>query len=933
MQNNFDLIISINFLFSESNLRPTINPFSNEKLQLAKSNDEKETVDSCAQPVATNTLTETSPTYNLETLDKTLNANQNYLDNIDCDFKSSYIEEMKTVDHQRIAEPKDTFDNHNILQYEKFEWRSKNITDDILNDFDLSQVNDLDFLSDNISLSQIVPSAGIQYDIFKTDAAETNVEKAVSTEDNTKILMDLAKNLSEGTGASLKNVKPSEMKHYTYEKSESIYSTDRSKSLKAKPKVLSVITTNFPEKIIGKKLSTKTSTITSKETVEKTNEDSQQTKITTFFETKQSTFGSSELETITPSISHADDPTYEPSVDISSLNQMPESNDDPSSIKISKVDDKPSFGKSKVGMIVPKSSSEDSKKYPCFFCGKLVVKIARHLEEVHKNEESVKEFSVLKPKSKQRQQIIKVLRNKGVNNYNKNSDSKVMITARRQRADKSRDGFAYISCENCEGTYLKSNIRHHKCVAVDPKNEKKIISRVVEGVKIECRMSEKVSQLLRTKVIHYMKDDVVTATAVYDESIVLYGNFLCDKYQISQLKRMVSARMKLLARVLLKSREYDPEITDFESLLHTKKYPVLEKAIYFISGYDEMKKNFEHPANVTFLATYVRQLSETVKVHHTIEQHDDQVRQIELFLSVFNQLYNAKSAKLVEEQNARNKRLKQDEELPLSEDIQKLLKFLKNTANKNVQKLQTEFDKVAFKQLVEVTAVHIEVFSKKRSGEIQKINIEDVENPRMIECPEVDLKTRKEAKVEMAHFVVRGKKNRTVSVIIRNEVLDWIKVILKHRSTAGVPENNRYLFGLPHPTETEHLVDICKAVSKFAKQCGAQKPELLGGTKLRKQFATQCRQLNLRDDQVQDLANFMGHHKDIHLAHYRKDGANAELQNFAPVLLQLERGKLASVSESGKRDTHKRTIRDDVTTLESSTGIILDNKNKKYSVI
>ena len=214
-----------------------------------------------------------------------------------------------------------------------------------------------------------------------------------------------------------------------------------------------------------------------------------------------------------------------------------------------------------------------------------------------------------------------------------------------------------------------------------------------------------------------------------------------------------------------------------------------------------------------------------------------------------------------------------------------------------------------------MTAVYIVVFSRKRSGEIQKIQIDDIENPRIEECSE--------SKVPMAHFVIRGKKNRAVPVIIRAEVYDWINVILKHRSAAGLAASNRYLFGLPHPTEQDTYVDICKAVSKFAQRCGAKKPELLSGTKLRKQFATQCRQLNLRDDQVQDLANFMGHHKDIHMAHYRKDGANAELLNFGPVLLEMEKGKISGASKSRKKDPYARTEKDHVPTIETHAGISL----------
>ena len=440
---------------------------------------------------------------------------------------------------------------------------------------------------------------------------DANDPKPVSIVDNTKLLMDLAKNLSERKDSSVNN--------FDSQKPGNIHQPNITTPVKAPPKIVSVTEVNYPRQIFEKKFvnSTVSSTITSN-------------------------CLSSE-----PTLSDQNDPTYEPSE--ASINQTIEKKIETSIDETSEaVENELSFGKSKLGMIVPKSST-NTKQYPCCFCKKLVSKLARHLETVHKSEESVKQSAVFKPKHPERIKIIELLRNQGMKEYNKTSTDNIMITARRQRKDKNRDAFAYVPCSKCSEVVLKNNIRHHKCVAEkSEKNGKKIISRVIEGVRLECRMSESASKLLREKVIYYMNDDSVTATAVHDESIVKYGNFLCDKYQLHQLKKMIAARMKLLARVLIQARKYDGTITDFESLLHTTQYQKLEKAIFAIGGYDEMKKTFDSPANVTHLATLVRQLAETVKMDHTIKQNNEQVRQIELFLSVFNQLFNSKAAELVE---------------------------------------------------------------------------------------------------------------------------------------------------------------------------------------------------------------------------------------------------------------------------------------------
>ncbi|XP_072757500.1 uncharacterized protein [Anoplolepis gracilipes] len=75
------------------------------------------------------------------------------------------------------------------------------------------------------------------------------------------------------------------------------------------------------------------------------------------------------------------------------------------------------------------------------------------------------------------------------------------------------------------------------------------------------------------------------------------------------------------------------------------------------------------------------------------------------------------------------------------------------------------------------------------------------------------------------------------------ELVQCIELILKHRKDANVPKKNPYVFGIPSSTK---------------------------GTELRKHIATTCITLNLSENEVDDLANFMGHHEKIHKRHYRQ---------------------------------------------------------------
>ncbi|KAH0563791.1 hypothetical protein KQX54_006515 [Cotesia glomerata] len=70
---------------------------------------------------------------------------------------------------------------------------------------------------------------------------------------------------------------------------------------------------------------------------------------------------------------------------------------------------------------------------------------------------------------------------------------------------------------------------------------------------------------------------------------------------------------------------------------------------------------------------------------------------------------------------------------------------------------------------------------------------------------------------------------------------------------------------------------IWPLLRKYAEECGAQFPERLRAIKLRRHVATCTAMIGLKDMDVDRLANFMGHHKEIHKNIYRVDVPVAEI--------------------------------------------------------
>jgi len=71
---------------------------------------------------------------------------------------------------------------------------------------------------------------------------------------------------------------------------------------------------------------------------------------------------------------------------------------------------------------------------------------------------------------------------------------------------------------------------------------------------------------------------------------------------------------------------------------------------------------------------------------------------------------------------------------------------------------------------------------------------------------------------------------------------------------------------------------------KFAYECGVDHPERLRGTLLRKHIATNCHKLKLTEQEVSELADFMGHKENIHKQYYRLPQKEADILNISKYL-------------------------------------------------
>ncbi|XP_029674803.1 uncharacterized protein LOC115242555, partial [Formica exsecta] len=522
------------------------------------------------------------------------------------------------------------------------------------------------------------------------------------------------------------------------------------------------------------------------------------------------------------------------------------------------------------------------------YCKKLQTKFARHLEAVHKNEAEVKKFILLPKGNAERKAIIDTIRKESNFIYNTSSQfntGELIVSRRPSKANKPASDF--MCCPKCKGYYPKNNVRHHfqDC-------NKKSFGRYVMtlGRKVQARIHNKASDMVRKVIFLILRDDNVCKIIRYDELVIRRANKLCKKFRNQRHHDMIRAELRLLGRYLISIRKFNSNITDFASIYQARHYDSCILATKDVAQFDPDTNKFKTPSVATRLGTLLKKLGNLLAIEYIKRDDNENLRNVENFLKLLEEDHGTTINKVAEETITQNKRHGKIE-LPSMEDIQKLYNYMKEKRSILYNKLVKSYNYNIWLELLKVTLISMQVYNRRRAGEIEKVLIEDYKCYKSIgEHTDSEVynslsKAGKEAIKKFVTFDIRGKLGRTVPVLLHSQLQDCIELLLQHRSNANIKLENPYLFGIPgcDKHQYKHL-KTCILMRNYSSKCGAAKPLTLRGTILRKHIATKCITLNLSESEVSELANFMGHDKSIHKSHYRQSIPEIDIPRFSRLL-------------------------------------------------
>lgn len=527
----------------------------------------------------------------------------------------------------------------------------------------------------------------------------------------------------------------------------------------------------------------------------------------------------------------------------------------------------------------------------CYYCESNVLHFPRHILRNHTTEFDVQKILLLPPLSKERKKLLYALRKKG--NYLISNETTKPV---RKGAETTK----YLPCTYCLGFYSSRNLwRHRKHCDANPDKGTSEKNSQADAQNFLLRHL-RVDPQLKTDVFPRMRADQVSLIAKKDPLICAFASRYLRIHRERHFILVASRKMRELARLLIEAKKIKPCIIDLFHALKAEHYDVLVSATKIASKYDHENQLYQAPTFAMNMGTTLKQCCDIALVHvlkksETFPTVQTATTQAELTTLV--QLIKGNWKYDVSSQASSDLSLQKWNKvsiMPLATDLKLLKDCLINKANVSITKLQKDGNnEKAYTSLLETIYCRLLLLNRRRPGELQRLFIKTyisaMENKNIQGYQEFSEAISDVEKVLMNNFkriVIRGKRGRGVPVLISKDVQEHLEIILKYRNNI-LKEPNNYLFG--NPKSAGPIIGY-KVLRKYATLCGAKNPGALTCTRLRKHLATLTQLFNMSENDMEQLATFMGHTLGIHRTSYRLPDDVYQTARLSKLLILMEKG-------------------------------------------
>src|SRR5688572_2436331 len=532
------------------------------------------------------------------------------------------------------------------------------------------------------------------------------------------------------------------------------------------------------------------------------------------------------------------------------------------------------------------------KRPYCFYCGTQQTQIQRHWQTKHREEREVVEIASVKDRAERCKHIVR-LRNLGNHIHNtevlREGKGEFLVTYRSKHATVPSD---YIPCEYC---YLQKKMFYrHMCKFDDQRVKGRKVLNASLLLPPPKGTSAKVFELLSG-----MLDGTIKLAAKCDSLIIDYASKLIAKKGM-QKKAYIRDKVREVARFLIKMREMkglgNVALAD---CIMPDRFKQCLTAVRELAGFQEQTMTYRTPSLALKLGHTLQKLSKIAKRNAIENKDDDKIKSADYFSELCTMEWGDEIARHALN-TLQDKKRNKVSVLPLSSDVVKLNEHLsKISVSLSTQLNQMQVDGLGieeiWRQLAETALAQVIIFNRRRQGEVSKMTIQEYEQKTIISLSSDAMQALSPIEQSLCKMFVRvevkGKRDRTVPVLLLPKMQASIDLLMKSRSDAGIRNSNNYVFAY---SNSENFLRGSDALRNSAELCGAENPLSLRSTNLRKHVATLSQVLNLKENELDMLAQYMGHDIRVHRQFYRLPNDVLQTSKLAKLFLLMDSGQLPS---------------------------------------
>lgn len=402
------------------------------------------------------------------------------------------------------------------------------------------------------------------------------------------------------------------------------------------------------------------------------------------------------------------------------------------------------------------TKTEDStrvydKKQACYYCEKIVAKIARHYMTVHKDKAEVCKALSYPKKSSERQRELERLRLRG--NYHHNikvieTKKGPFIPVRRPTENENLNVSDFLPCPSCLGFFKRidlwkhnktCNFRNSKVRNDDDENEEAGYRKIQQESRIlllSQLKSDESKAFLTLKSI--MRSDEITVVARTDWLISKFGQTQLERVG-QERSREASQSMRELARLLLELQKVTKKDDELKKFLTPENFDEVVAAVRSLCRFEEKatRKTVGIPSLALKLGYSLKKCLYILKGQALRNKLSTQNQ--EYFLQLMEAEWNSSVSYHSLGELAR-KKFNKIELLPLTSDLKQLRTHLMENMGRLTEMLKKEPSLQLWVQLAEYTVTRCVIFNKRRGGEATKLLVKNYkERPNWSEAATGDV--------------------------------------------------------------------------------------------------------------------------------------------------------------------------------------------------